>query len=229
MDSNRWVATMQRLPSRAQVRTNSRCAFGSVAMSISMPRSPRATITPSALWAISSTLRKPSLSSILAMILQGGVLGAQEMPRLHHVLLGAHEGERQEVHLLRHGEHDVVTVLDGDGRQVHMHAGQIDVLAAAQRAAIDHPAAQPRLGFVDDQQVDEAVVQRERAAGFHGFGQMRVVHEHLPRRHRRRHGQRDLMAPLQRHRRIGVAGADLRALGCRGGSAPDTAPSCSAS
>ena len=60
IDSSRWVATTQRLPRRAQVSTRRRCTIGRAAMSVSMPRSPRATITPSAAAVIASALRTPS-------------------------------------------------------------------------------------------------------------------------------------------------------------------------
>ena len=58
---------MQRLPRRAQISAKRRCTMGSVAMSVSIPRSPRATMTASAARVISSALRTPSVFSILAM------------------------------------------------------------------------------------------------------------------------------------------------------------------
>ena len=68
IDSSRWVATMTGLPATTQRRTMSRWAPGSISYSTSTPRSPRATMTPSAASMISSRLSRPSWFSILATI-----------------------------------------------------------------------------------------------------------------------------------------------------------------
>ena len=71
IDSSRWVATITGLPATTQRRTMSRWATGSSSNSTSTPRSPRATMTPSAASMISSRLSRPSWFSTLAMIRMG--------------------------------------------------------------------------------------------------------------------------------------------------------------
>jgi hypothetical protein len=60
------VATMQGLPHSAHFATISFCETGTRAMSISTPRSPRATMTPSAAWTILSRSARAWGFSILA-------------------------------------------------------------------------------------------------------------------------------------------------------------------
>jgi len=54
MDSSIWVAVMTGLPARLALRTIIFCARNTFSMAISMPKSPRATMMPSALDRMSS-------------------------------------------------------------------------------------------------------------------------------------------------------------------------------
>ena len=67
IDSSIWVAVMTGLPNRLQREIISFCSSGTRSGGISTPKSPRATIMPSACCIIDSTLRKPSSFSILAI------------------------------------------------------------------------------------------------------------------------------------------------------------------
>mmetsp|Transcript_13569 Transcript_13569/g.42489 ORF Transcript_13569/g.42489 Transcript_13569/m.42489 type:complete len:294 (-) Transcript_13569:464-1345(-) len=69
IDSSICVAQMIGLPARLHLAIIIFCATKTLCAGISMPRSPRATITPSVTARISSKLRMPSWFSILEMIL----------------------------------------------------------------------------------------------------------------------------------------------------------------
>mmetsp|Transcript_3863 Transcript_3863/g.10083 ORF Transcript_3863/g.10083 Transcript_3863/m.10083 type:complete len:232 (-) Transcript_3863:267-962(-) len=69
IDSSICVATTQGLPAARHLLIISFCSRNTFSGGISMPRSPRATITPSVAARISSNLSRPSWFSILEMIL----------------------------------------------------------------------------------------------------------------------------------------------------------------
>mmetsp|Transcript_4303 Transcript_4303/g.11017 ORF Transcript_4303/g.11017 Transcript_4303/m.11017 type:complete len:209 (-) Transcript_4303:482-1108(-) len=69
MDSSIWVAQMMGLPARLHLAIIIFCATKTFSAGISMPRSPRATITPSVTFRISSKFCMPSWFSILEIIL----------------------------------------------------------------------------------------------------------------------------------------------------------------
>jgi hypothetical protein len=68
MESSICVATMTGLPTRLQASTMYRCAAKTFSKSISTPRSPRATITPSEASKMPSKLSTPSWFSIFDII-----------------------------------------------------------------------------------------------------------------------------------------------------------------
>mmetsp|Transcript_26068 Transcript_26068/g.52272 ORF Transcript_26068/g.52272 Transcript_26068/m.52272 type:complete len:232 (-) Transcript_26068:661-1356(-) len=68
IDSSICVATTHGLPTLRHLRIMFFCSWKTCSGGISMPRSPRATITPSVAARISSKLSRPSWFSILAMI-----------------------------------------------------------------------------------------------------------------------------------------------------------------
>ena len=68
MDSSICVAQMTNLPAMLHLVIIIFCARQTFSDGISMPRSPRATITPSVYFRMSSKLRMPSSFSILQMI-----------------------------------------------------------------------------------------------------------------------------------------------------------------
>mmetsp|Transcript_3508 Transcript_3508/g.8657 ORF Transcript_3508/g.8657 Transcript_3508/m.8657 type:complete len:297 (-) Transcript_3508:561-1451(-) len=72
IESSICVAQITGLPRRLALATIHFCARNTFSCGISIPRSPRATITPSASSMISSMLRKPSAFSILATMPMSG-------------------------------------------------------------------------------------------------------------------------------------------------------------
>ncbi len=60
---------------------------------------------------------------------------------VHHILPGAHEGERDEVQLVLHRELDVRPVLVGQVGHVDVDAGQVNALVVGERPAAQHPQA----------------------------------------------------------------------------------------
>mmetsp|Transcript_440 Transcript_440/g.1564 ORF Transcript_440/g.1564 Transcript_440/m.1564 type:complete len:288 (-) Transcript_440:805-1668(-) len=68
MDSNICVAVMTGFPASLHLRIILFCAKKICSMRISIPKSPRATITPSDLFTMSSKLSKPSMFSTFAII-----------------------------------------------------------------------------------------------------------------------------------------------------------------
>ena len=68
MDSSIWVAVMTGLPRRLARRMSRFCTMAICSIGISTPRSPRATMMPSAAPRISSMCSRASARSILAMM-----------------------------------------------------------------------------------------------------------------------------------------------------------------
>ena len=68
MDSSIWVAVMTNLPASLQRLIMRFCARKICSMRISIPRSPRATMTPSDLATMSEKLSRPSMFSTLEMM-----------------------------------------------------------------------------------------------------------------------------------------------------------------
>ena len=70
---------------------------------------------------------------------------------------------------------DVGAVLVGEGGEIHLHAREIDVAAAAERAGLLDFAAEAVLLLLKHAQLDEAVVDEHHAAHGHGGDHLRVV------------------------------------------------------
>ena len=66
-------------------------------------------------------------------------------------------------------------VLLGDRRQVHAHAGQVDVLARAELAAVEHAAAQACSRDLEHLEVDQAVVDGDAVADLEVLDHVLVV------------------------------------------------------
>ena len=87
----------------------------------------------------------------------------------------ADEGEGVEVDADLAADGDVGAVLVGEGGEVHLDAGQVDVAAAPERAGLLDLAAQAVLLLLQHAQLDEAVVDEHHAAHGHGGDHLRIV------------------------------------------------------
>ena len=172
IDSSIWVAVTTGVPTSTQCRTMCFWRCGTSSSGQSMPRSPRATITASAVAAISARSLSADAVSILAMILERVADHAAE---LGDVVRVAHERQRDVVDARRGdrvGEHQVVggrrAQREALARQVHARA------ALGPRARLDlglHPLG--RAG--DDTHRDRAVAEHDAVAGRQVGEQVGVV------------------------------------------------------
>ncbi len=92
------------------------------------------------------------------------------------ILGTAHEGGGHEVRPKPRGHLQVAHVIRLQGVHAQGHAGQVDLLAGLQIAAVFHPAAHGPPLHIHTAQRDVAVVQEDGLTGMHVQVQARVVH-----------------------------------------------------
>ncbi len=107
-----------------------------------------------------------------------GFVDVQKLAQRVDVGALAHEGERHVVDALLDADERVGAVLLGEGGQVHLHAGEIDVAAGFQLAGREHAATDVGVLFFQDLQADEAVVHQHGVADLDVVDQIAVVHVH---------------------------------------------------
>ena len=138
-------------------------------------------------------------------------LGAEQQ----HVGRLAHERHGDEIHAALEGDLDVLVVLLGQRGQVNLHAGQVDVAAAAERAGGEHLADElVRAAFLDRAHAEVAVVDDDDAADLDVLDELRVIaiDGDLHRALLALDGEADPVADLEVVGLGHVAGADGRAL-----------------
>ena len=87
----------------------------------------------------------------------------------------AHERERDEIDALLEPDERVAAVFFGEGGQVHLHAGKIDVAARLELPGDEHAAADVRLVFLQDFEADQAVVDQDGVADLDVVDEILVV------------------------------------------------------
>ena len=162
IDSSIWVAVITGLPSTLALRIRCFCTTAMRSMGISTPRSPRATITPSAASRISSRWSSALERSILATT--NGLCPARR-PR-YAAARGRWPSPTKDWLTMstpcskanrRHSRSRSVNAADAE-----VDAGQVEPFARAQLAADHHPTADVGARDLLDLELDQAVVQ-ERA------------------------------------------------------------------
>ena len=129
------------------------------------------------------------------------------------------EGKGENVDALLQADGRVAAVLFGEGRQVHLHAGQVDVAARRELAGDQHAAANVGVLFLQDFQADEAVVHQHGVAHLDVVDQVPVIDVHRADFARLFRlgadagfdGEVEDFARLELDRHREVAGADFRA------------------
>ena len=135
----------------------------------------------------------------------------------HGVNVGffAAEAEREIVEVEFCADREIPEVLGRQGRQVDLHAGQVDVTPRPEHAACEHLAADAVVLFAQDFHVDVAVVHEDDIALGNVVDEPIVVNVHriVLLAARSAHGELEGVAGVQVQARFKVAGADGRALG----------------
>ncbi len=140
MESSICVAVITGLPAVLHLRMIIFWSIGTASGDISMPRSPRATIMPSAAAMIASMLAIASGFSILAMTGVGRPNADSSrmiVLQIKHLVGGAHKGKRHPVHPVAQRKAQVLPVFlrdRGDGKR---GVGQVQPLVGTQQAAGD--------------------------------------------------------------------------------------------
>jgi hypothetical protein len=128
---------------------------------ISTPRSPRATMMPSAavddLGQAVDGLRLLDLGDDR----DGDAVVGEQALGLAHVLGPAHERQGDVVDAVAQPELDVLPVLVGQGRGRHLDPGQVDALVVLEDAAGDHQGVDLVVGHAGHHQAEVAVVEQE--------------------------------------------------------------------
>ena len=114
IDSSIWVATTTGLPARRAARVICFWRAGTVSSGSSTPRSPRATMMPSAISRISSSAVERR--RLLDLGHHAGASG-DELARLGDVIGALHEGQRDPVDAEIGGEIEIGAVLFGQRRE----------------------------------------------------------------------------------------------------------------
>ena len=143
------------------------------------------------------------------------LLRSRIFPRRSSISRGlAHEGHGDEIHLALEGELKVEVILFCQRRQVHLHAREIDVAAAAHRPGGEHLADQLVRPFFNRAHAQVAVVDNDDVADLDVVDQLRViaVDRDLHRALLPLHGEADPVADMQVVGLGDVAGADGGAL-----------------
>ena len=141
IDSSICVAVITGFPASRQRRMIRFCSSGTVAAPISTPRSPRATITPSASVTMSSSASTASAFSIFAITRRRRAPRRDELLQLADVRGRPDERQRDEVDAEPERELEVVQVLLGERRDRDATPGQVHALVRGDLAADDDAAA----------------------------------------------------------------------------------------
>ena len=96
---------------------------------------------------------------------------AKQLPQRIHVTRFAAETQRHHIHTQFRTKRHVLDILFCERRQIHLHAGEIDVPAGAKHAGREHAAAHPFALFLQDFHVHDAVVHE------HGISHGDVIHQ----------------------------------------------------
>ena len=128
MLSSIWVAVMTTLPAPFAISMMRFWRVGTSSVESSTPRSPRATITPSAASRICGQVVDRLALLDLGDDGHGAAQGLDEGLRLLHVLRLPHERQGDVVDLVLHAESQVAAVLLGEGGGGEAHPGQIHAL-----------------------------------------------------------------------------------------------------
>ncbi len=99
----------------------------------------------------------------------------QDPSQLCEVFLLACETERDEIDAQFDAESHVDQILFGQGRKIHMHAGEIDVPTRAERARSQNCGANPVVPFFQHAHLHEAVIEENYVADRDVVDQVVVV------------------------------------------------------
>ena len=173
IDSSICVAVMTNFPRRRACRMMDFWIGGTLSSAISTPRSPRATITPSA--SVQNRVDVIPGLRLLDLGHDGDRPAAQAVAQLPHVARRAHERERYQVDSGVQAELQVRQILLGERGNAHLHARQIDALVVADRASVDHFRAHRDAVAFQSAQFDGAIRQQDAVAGLHVAGEIQVT------------------------------------------------------
>ena len=87
----------------------------------------------------------------------------------------ADERQSEEIHADFAADGDVGAVLVGEGREVDLDAGQVDVAAAAEGAGLFDLTAEPVDLLFEDAQLDQAIVDQDDPVDRDGSDHLRVI------------------------------------------------------
>ena len=176
MDSSICVAVMTGLPARLACAMSCFCRMAISSIGTSTPRSPRATMMPSAAFRISSKCSRASERSILAMMkgclpmrLAAARTASMSAARFHERL--AHR-----VHAVLQGEFQAGAVVVGERADAEIDARQVEALPGTQLAADRDFAVHVVACHALDDELHQAVVEEEPVARLHDPGQPLEAH-----------------------------------------------------
>ena len=167
MLSSIWVAVITTLPAPLAAAMIRFWSVGTSSVESSTPRSPRATMTPSA------------ASSIVGQVVDGLALldlgddghgpaqGADEGLRFLDVRGLAHEGEGHVVDAILHAEREVAPVFFGERGGRELHSRQVHALAALEQAAVEHAGENALALHALDLELEVAVVEEDAVPRAH--------------------------------------------------------------
>ena len=181
MDSSICVAVMTGLPALLALAMICFWITAICSIGTSTPRSPRATMMPSAACRISSRWSSASERSILAMM--KGVVPERLGGGAHGLDVGGgfHERLAHRVHAVGERELQAGAVVIGEGADAEVDARQVEALPGAQFAADGDLAVDVVARDALDDQLHEAVVEKQPVARFHHPGQRLEAHRNPPR------------------------------------------------
>ena len=215
IDSSIWVATMTGLPIRRQRFTIRRWMIGSSSIGHSIPRSPRAIEDDVGRADHLVEIAHRARAFDLGHDRGGASAFAQKPAELIEVLLFPGETQGDEIDLQLDPEGDVGQVLFRQGGEIHVHAGEIDVPARAERAGGEDGGANAVVLFFLHPHLHEAVVEENDVADRDVVDQAVVIDRDRVRLGRARAADRDLERVADRELEILCQhpGANGRALG----------------